>query len=63
MWLFGRSACNFLETRTLSWFGYGCSGERKLSKHERYYGLGMDALASVCSRNTSVIMVWAWMHW
>ena len=25
--------------------------------------LGMDALVSVCSRNTNVIMVWAWMHW
>ena len=25
-----------------------------LSKHERYYGLGMDALVSGCSRNTHV---------
>ena len=33
------------------------------SKHERYYGLGMDALVIVCSRNTNVIMVWAWMLW
>ena len=32
-----------------------------LSKHERYYALGMDALVMVCSRNTKVIMVWAWM--
>ena len=23
-----------LETRTLSWFGHGCSGEQMLSKHE-----------------------------
>ena len=33
-----------------------------LSEHERYYGLGMDALAIVCSRNANVIMVWEWMH-
>ena len=25
-----------------------------LSKHKRHYGLGMDALVSVCSRNTHV---------
>ena len=43
------------ETRTLLWFGHGCSGERMLWKHERYYGLGMDALVSACSRNTNVI--------
>ena len=34
---------------------------RMLSKHERYYALGMDALVIVCSRNTNVTMVWAWM--
>ena len=32
-----------------------------LSKHEHYYGLDMDALVSGCSRNTNVIMGWAWM--
>ena len=37
------------------------------SEHERYYGLGMVALfivcsVIVCSRNTNIIMVWAWMH-
>ena len=32
-----------------------------LSKRERYYGLGMDALGIVCSQNVNVIMVWAWM--
>ena len=32
-----------------------------LLEHERYYGLGMDALRPVCSWNTNVIMVWAWM--
>ena len=29
-----------------------------LSEHERYDGLGMDALAVGCSWNTNVIMVW-----
>ena len=37
--------------------------EAMLSKNERYYGLGMDALVIVCSRNTNVIMVGAWMLW
>ena len=45
----------------LLWFGHGCSGERMLLVHECYYGLGMDALVSLCSWNTKVIMVWAWM--
>ena len=52
-----------LGTRTLSWFGHGCSGNRMLLEQERYHGFGMDALATVCSRNTNVIMVWAWMLW
>ena len=34
-----------------------------LLEHERNYGLGMDALVSVCSGNTSGIIVWAWMLW
>ena len=36
-----------------------------LWEHERDYGLGMDALVSVCSWNTNEIMawVWAWMLW
>ena len=48
-----------------------------LLEHDRYYGLGMDALAMVCSWNTlgmdvlvslcswnsNGIMVWAWMLW
>ena len=50
-------------TRTLLWFAHGCFGQLMLSEHERYYGLSMDALVSVCSRNTNVIMVWAWMLW
>ena len=52
-----------LGTRTLLWFGHGCSGYRMLLEHERYYGLGMDARVIVCSWNTNVIMVWAWMLW
>ena len=32
-------------------------------ERECYDGLGMDEMVSVCSRNTNVIMVWAWMHW
>ena len=38
-----------LGTRTLSWFGHGRIGNPMLLEHERYHGLGMDALASVCS--------------
>ena len=66
-----------LGTRTLLWFGHGCACHRMLqehelwawmhcnrmlAEHERYYGLGLDALVIACSRNTNVIMVWAWMH-
>ena len=49
--------------RTLLWFGHGCSRHRMLFEHERYYGLGTDALVIVCSSNTNVFMVWAWMLW
>ena len=45
-----------LGTRTLLWFGHGCFGQRMLSEHERYYGLGMDALVSVWSRNTNDVL-------
>ena len=34
-----------------------------LLEHEGDYGLGMDAMVTVCSWNTNAIMVWAWMHW
>ena len=50
-------------TRTELWFGHGCSGHRMLLEHERNYGLGMDALVTVCFWNTNGIMVWAWMLW
>ena len=52
-----------LRTRTLSWLGHGCSGDRMLLEHRRYHGSGMDALVIVCSLNTNVIMIWAWMLW
>ena len=52
-----------LRTRTALRFGHGCSGDRMLLEHERNYGLGMDALDTVCSWNTNGIMVWAWMLW
>ena len=60
-WMLGLSYA--LGTRTLLWFGHGCSGYRMLLEHERYYGLGMDARVIVCFWNTNVIMVWAWMLW
>ena len=49
--------------RTLLWFGHGCTGHRVLVDQKRHYGLGMDALVTVCSWTTNVLMVWAWMHW
>ena len=44
-----------LGTRTLLWFGHGCSGDCMFLEHERYYSLGMDARIIVCFWNTSVI--------
>ena len=32
-------------------------------EHERNYGLGMGSLVRVCTWNTNVIMVWAWILW
>ena len=52
-----------LGTRTELWFGHGCSGYRMLLEPARNYGLGMDALVSVCPWNPNGIMVWAWMLW
>ena len=49
--------------RTLLWFEHGCTGHRVLVDHERYHDLGMDALVTVCSWTTNVIVVWARMHW
>ena len=50
-------------TRTDLLFGHGCSGHRMLSGHERNYGLGLDALVTICSRDTNAIIAWAWMLW
>ena len=63
VWAWVLSWPSALGTRTLLWFEHGCSHDHMLLEHERYYGLGMDALVSVCSWNTNVIMVWAWMLW
>ena len=52
-----------LGTRTELWFGHGCSGQRMLLGHEWKYGVGTDALVSLCSWDTNGIMVWAWMLW
>ena len=38
-----------LGPRTELWFGHGGSGHRMLLEHERNYGLGMEALVTVCS--------------
>ena len=46
-----------LGTRTLLWFGHECSGYRMLWEHERYYGLGMDALVIGCTENATFIML------
>ena len=43
---------NALGTRRELWFWHGCSGAPTQFEYERYYGLGMDALLSVCSWNT-----------
>ena len=45
------------------WLGHGCSGSGMHLEHERYYGMGMDALVFGCTRMTNAIMVWAWIVW
>ena len=64
----GRSVMHWLScalgTRTESWFGHRCTGNRILRmlwENERNSPLGMDALVIVCSCNTNRILVWAWM--
>ena len=34
-----------------------------LLEHEGDYGMGMDAMVTVCSWNRMEVMVWAWMQW
>ena len=41
----------------LFWFRHGCSGDRMFLEHVRGYGLGLDALLTICFSNTNVIMV------
>ena len=60
VWARMLSSSYALGARTLLWFGHACSGHRMLFEHERNYGLGMDALVIVCSRNTNVIMGTVW---
>ena len=52
-----------LGTRAEIWFGHGCSGHHMPLEHERNYGLGLEALVTVCSWNTNGILVWTWMLW
>ena len=60
-WMFWSPSA--LGTRTELWLGHGCSGHHMLLEHDRYSGLGMDALVTIRSRNTNGIVVWAWMLW
>ena len=46
-----------LGSRTLLCFGHGCSGDRMLLQREPYHVLGMDAVVSVCSWNTNLIVL------
>ena len=52
-----------LGTQTLVWFGHGCSSDRMLLEHKRYYGLGMDATVTVCSWNTNAFVVSGFVLW
>ena len=63
IWAWMLWSADALGTQTELWFAHGCSGQPMLWEHERDYGLGMDALVSVCSWNTNGIMIWALMLW
>ena len=63
VWAWMLCSSYVLGTRMELWFGHGCSGHCMLLERERNYGLGMDALVTVCFWNTNGIMVWAWMLW
>ena len=63
-WGFCASSCfpsSAVLTRTLSWFGHGCTRNRMHSYHGRYHGSAMDALEIGCTCNTDIIMVLPWM--
>ena len=53
---FGLAQVSVLK-RTELWWRHGCSSHCILLGHERIYGLGMDASATVFSPNTTKIMV------
>ena len=53
VWAWMLSSSYALGTRMELWFGHGCSGHRMLLEHDRFYGLGMDALVIVCSAGGS----------
>ena len=61
VWAWMPSSPSALGTRAMLWFGHGCCRPRRLLVHERYCGLGVDAVFTLCSWCTNVIMVWAWM--
>ena len=42
-----------LEHERFSMFGHGCSNDHMLLEDKRHEGLGVDALVTVCSRNTN----------
>ena len=63
VWAWMLSSAYALGTRTELCFGHGCSDQCLLLGHERNYGLGTDALVSICSWDTNGIMVWAWVLW
>ena len=46
VWAWMLCESNAIRTRTLFWFGHGCSSHRVLLEHGRYFGLGMDALVN-----------------
>ena len=52
-----------LGTPSSLWLRQRCFRNRTLQEDERYYCCIRDALVTVCSRNTNVIMVWAWTLW
>ena len=55
---YSRDSCPYaLGTRTFLWFEHGCSCHRIQTE----ICLGMDALVTVCSWNTNVIMIWTWI--
>ena len=50
-------------TRKLAWFGHGCSGDCMVLEHARDYDFSMDAVVTVCSWNTNIVIMLAWMFW